>query len=74
MRIFSFFSFFPLFEEKELETTEAAPLTEKVAYLLSEQGAAERRAMEEKIRAFAVPDANKRIYLDLLDLVKNKKK
>ena len=30
--------------------------------------------MEEKIRAFAVPDANKRIYLDLLDLVKNKKK
>ena len=63
-----------LFEEKELETTEAAPLTEKVAYLLSEQGAAERRAMEEKIRAFAVPDANKRIYLDLLDLVKKKKK
>ena len=63
-----------LFEEKELETTEAVPLTEKIAYLLSDEGAAERRAMEEKIRAFAVPDANKRIYLDLLDLVKNKKK
>ena len=63
-----------LFEEKDLETTEAVPLTEKVSYLLSDAGAAERHAMEEKIRAFAVPDANKRIYLDLLDLVKNKKK
>lgn len=63
-----------LFEEKDLETTEAAPLTQKVAYLLSDAGAAERHEMEGKIRSFAVPDANKKIYLDLLDLVKKKKK
>lgn len=63
-----------LFEEKELEPTEAAPLTEKVAHLLSRDGEAERHGMEEKIRSFAMPDANKQIYLDLLDLVKNKKK
>lgn len=62
-----------LFEEKDLETTEAAPLTDTVKHLLSDKGAPERSAMEEKIRQFAVPDANKRIYLDLLSLVgKNK--
>ena len=59
-----------LFEEKELETTEAAPLTKRVAYLLSPEGTKERLEISEKIRAFAVPDANKRIYLDLLSLVK----
>lgn len=61
-----------LFEERELEPTEAAPMTERVAHLLSEDGAAERAAMEEKIRAFAVPDANKRIYQDLVSLVNNR--
>ena len=61
-----------LFEEKELETTEAAPLTARVAHLLSDAGAAERAAMSESIRAFAVPDANKRIYLDLVSLVNNR--
>jgi UDP-N-acetylglucosamine--N-acetylmuramyl-(pentapeptide) pyrophosphoryl-undecaprenol N-acetylglucosamine transferase len=63
-----------LFEEKELETTEAAPLTETVAHLLSDEGFEKRRAMETAIRAFAVPDANKKIYLDLIRLVKNKQK
>lgn len=62
-----------LFEEKELETTEAVPLTETAAHLLSDAGAPERRAMEEAIRQFAVPDANKRIYLDLLELAKKKR-
>ena len=62
-----------LFEEKELETTEAAPMTARVARLLSSDGCAERLAMAEKIRAFAVPDANKRIYLDLVNLVKKGK-
>ncbi len=62
-----------LFEEKDLEGTEAAPLTACVSRLLSPEGEAERQAMTEKIRAFAVPDANKRIYLDLLNLVKNRK-
>ncbi len=59
-----------LFEEKELEPTEAAPLTEKVAHLLSPEGAAERAAMEKAIRAFAVPDANERIFDDLMTLLK----
>jgi len=63
-----------LFEERVLEESEAAPLTERVAWLLSEDGAAERASMEKAIRAFAVEDANKRIYLDLLELVRNKKK
>ena len=61
-----------LFEEKELEPTEAAPMTARVAHLLSEAGEAERKAMSERIRAFAVPDANKRIYLDLVSLVKRR--
>ena len=61
-----------LFEDKELEPTEAAPLTECVRDLLSDSGAERRHCMEKAIRGFAVPGANKRIYLDLLDLVKNK--
>ncbi len=63
-----------LFEEKDLEASEAAPLTARVAHLLSDAGEAERQAVSEKIRAFAVADANKRIYLDLVDLVKKRKK
>jgi hypothetical protein len=45
-----------------------------VAHLLSDEGFEKRRAMETAIRAFAVPDANKKIYLDLIRLVKNKQK
>ncbi|MDD6094181.1 MAG: hypothetical protein PUC29_00340, partial [Clostridia bacterium] len=33
----------------------------------------EIRKMEEKIKAFAIPDANKKIYLDICRLVKGKK-
>ena len=62
-----------LYEERELETTEAAPLTQCVSELLSDAGAERRASMEKAIRTFAVTDANKRIYLDLLELVKNKK-
>ncbi len=62
-----------LFEEKELEGTKAAPMTERVSRLLSPEGDEERRRLSENIRAFAVPDANKRIYQDLLSLVKTKK-
>jgi len=62
-----------LFEERELEPTEAAPLTQCVSELLSDAGTERRKSMEKAIRDFAVTDANKRIYLDLLDLVKNKK-
>jgi len=61
-----------LFEERELEPTEAAPLTQCVSELLSDAGAERRAAMEQAIRAFAVPDANKRIWLDLQELVKKK--
>ncbi len=61
-----------LFEEKELEGTEAAPLTEKTAYLLSDAGASARHDMERAIRAFAVPDANDRIYRDLMELAAKK--
>ncbi len=61
-----------LFEEKDLEGVDAAPLTEQAAYLLSDAGASARHAMERAIRAFAVPDANDRIYRDLMELVAKK--
>ncbi len=63
-----------LFEEKELEATDAGPMTAKVEALLSDAGANERARLCENIRTFAMPDANKRIYLDLLSLVKEKQK
>ncbi|MBQ4044482.1 MAG: undecaprenyldiphospho-muramoylpentapeptide beta-N-acetylglucosaminyltransferase [Clostridia bacterium] len=63
-----------LFEEKELEGTGAAPLTECAARLLSEEGRPQRTSMEEAIRAFAVPDANRRIWQDLQKLVQEKRK
>ncbi len=62
-----------LFEEKELNDCEAAPLTEKVARLLTDEGDAERAAMQERIRKFALADVNKRIYTDLMELVAKKK-
>ena len=63
-----------LYEEKELEGTGAAPLTECAAHLLSEEGRQQRASMEEAIRAFAVPDANRRIWQDLQKLVQEKRK
>lgn len=62
-----------LFEEKEL-TDGARPLIEKVAFLLSEEGAENRRRWSENIKQFAVPDSNKLIYNDLCELVKKSKK
>ncbi|MBQ4354993.1 MAG: UDP-N-acetylglucosamine--N-acetylmuramyl-(pentapeptide) pyrophosphoryl-undecaprenol N-acetylglucosamine transferase [Clostridia bacterium] len=62
-----------LFEEKDL-TDGAKPLIAEVEKLLSEEGEAVRAEMREKIRQFAVPEANKLIYNDLCALVKNHKK
>lgn len=61
-----------LFEERELADG-AKPLIAEVERLLGENGAAVRAEMSEKIRQFAVPDSNKRIYNDLCELVKKKK-
>ena len=62
-----------LFEEKEL-TDGAKKLIAEVERLLSPEGDAIRAEMGEKIRQFAVKDANKLIYNDILNLIKNKKK
>ena len=62
-----------LFEEKEL-TDGAKPLIAEVERLLSAEGEKVRAEMSEKIRQFAVPDANRLIYNDLCELVKNHKK
>ena len=64
-----------LFEEKEL-TDGAKPLIEEVEKLLSDEGDELRAERSEKIRQFAVSDANKLIYNDLVKLAqsgKNKK-
>ena len=60
-------------EEKEL-TDGAKPLIAEVERLLSDKGEKVRAEMSEKIRQFAVPDANRLIYNDLCELVKNHKK
>lgn len=57
-----------LFEEKELNDG-AKPLVAEVERLLSPEGEAVRAEMSEKIRQFAVPDANKLIYNDILKLI-----
>ncbi len=62
-----------LFEEKELNDCEAAPLTEKVSFLLSDEGDEVRADMQMKIQKFALADVNKRIYTDLMALVAKKK-
>jgi len=62
-----------LLEEKDL-TEEAAPLTERIAFLLSDEGASKRTQVSENIRQFAMPDVNKRIYTDLMELIQHKKK
>ncbi len=61
-----------LFEESEL-VDGAKPLISEVESLLSEAGDTVRAEMSEKIKQFAVPDCNKIIYKDLLELIKNKK-
>lgn len=58
-----------LYEEKEL-TDGARPLIAEVERLLGEGGEAIRAEMSERIRSFAVPDSNKRIYNDLCALAK----
>lgn len=40
-----------------------------VEKLLSDEGEKMRESMGERIRAFAVPDANKLIYRDVLSLI-----
>ena len=56
-----------LFEEKELSD---GVLTGAIGELLSDPG--RRAAMEENIRKFALPDANRDIYLDLMKLASKK--
>lgn len=62
-----------LFEEKDL-TDGAKPLISQVEMLLSDEGEARRREMQEKIKQFAVPESNKLIYQDLCRLVESYKK
>ncbi len=59
-----------LFEEKEL-TDGAKPLIEEVEKLLSDEGNELRAERSEKIRQFAVSDANKLIYNDLVKLAQS---
>ena len=53
-----------LFEEDSLDEG----FEESLEFLLSPTGDAKRAQMEEKISSFAVPDANKRIFEDILKL------
>jgi len=61
-----------LYEEKEL-TDGAKPLVSEVERLLSPEGDKIRGEMSEKIRQFAVTDANKLIYNDIMKLIDKKK-
>jgi len=61
-----------VFEERELASN-AKLLAETVKGLLSEDGEKERALMSERIREFAVPDANRLIYNDIKKLVNEKK-
>ena len=62
-----------VFEEHELSNNRKL-LCETVSGLLSDDGEAERLQMCERIREFAVPDANRLIYNDIKKLVSEKKK
>lgn len=62
-----------LYEEKDL-VDGAKPLIAEVEKLLCPAGDGIRAEMGEKIKPFAVRDANKLIYNDILELVKSKKK
>ena len=55
-----------LFEEKELV---GGVMTDALSGLLSDDS--KRKSMSERIASFAIPDANKRIYIDLCELVKS---
>lgn len=59
-----------LFEEKDL-VDGAKPLVEEVEKLLSDGGEKLRAERSEKIRQFAVSDANKLIYNDLVKLAQS---
>lgn len=60
-----------LFEEKELAE---GGFERTLKELLSPEGDGRRREMEEKIRTFAMKDANKLIFRDLMKLAEGKKK
>lgn len=62
-----------VFEEHELKDNTKL-LTDTVSGLLSDDGFEERKAMSEKIKAFAVPDSNRLIYNDIKKLVEEKRK
>lgn len=57
-----------MFTESEID----AGLDRALLRLLSEEGDEERAKMEKRISGFAVPDANRRIYEDILKLVNKK--
>ena len=58
-----------LFEEPYLADGE---LKKTLLHLLSSDGDEERASMEERIAKFSVPDANKRIFEDVMKLVSKK--
>lgn len=60
-----------LIEEKDIPN---GALLKAVESLLCEEGEAKRREMAEKVKQFAVLDANDRIYNDLKKLVEEKRK
>lgn len=62
-----------VFEERRL-AEDSSILTQTVAGLMSPDGEGERAQMSEKIREFALADANRLIYNDIKRLVEEKKK
>lgn len=60
-----------LFQESELGE---GCVEKEVERLLSAQGDVLREEMSQRIRAFSVPDANKRIFNDILKVIEEKKK
>lgn len=62
-----------VFEEHRL-AEDPSILTQTVAGLMSPEGEAERAQMSEKIREFALADANRLIYNDIKRLVEEKKR
>ena len=57
-----------LFTESEIDDK----FESKLAHLLSSDGDSERAEMEKQIAKFAVPDANRRIYEDIIKLIDKK--
>ena len=62
-----------VFEEHQLKENTKL-LCDTVKDLLSDDGREERALMSERIREFAVPDANRLIYNDVKKLISEKKK